>query len=685
MLIKDINELMDLRTVVVDLSSDTITSYIKHELSKFNFDDAYMNEGEINIDSCNKILFFTCKIENFIETRNIFESTYSNTDGIPLGKRNTSEYNVWDYMLKNDYSFIDHEKSLDIEDSHHAVGCTSCKQKGRIRCYKCSGNGDLKCDDCNGRGEVSCRSCNGNGETTCWSCFGKGTVKKGFGDNERTVNCSGCGGRGRNPCNSCRGGFINCSYCSGKGRKACSTCEGSREVDCGECDGYKSIDHWFVVNSKFKTNQEKLFITQPLVGFDLNIANSNNFSFEKIVFELTDISLSKKYFNDIHMHPLYDKILDYFDYKNTNQTKLVSSRLSIYQNTYVEVKFSFYQENYILYFDDTFKNSYYSTKKPSDQYELDLLNKFLTNISNNNLIIANKTVQKLSEYKYININEELLAHQINVTEAIYEANEDIKNRNYTVAERILFGIKNDKDNSDDFRKLKSKLNKIYFKNTSITALILLSFIIYKLLDKNNQFLFINAIISSIILITSYILNNLQRNIHASRFVVLVLFSFQIIFITLAEKDGLRNLSDRALNNSFSDFKKVNKVIYDGIDTIILLRKTGNYRDKNAYYLPKGSRFRSKYSTDDKFDQVALKNIPLELDDKIYSRLDGSTVIRVFRLNSEVDIDIYYSDVKKIVKENEIEVEFFKNDLEYFKLNLIEKMYISKQKWDSIQR
>jgi hypothetical protein len=544
----------------------------------------------------------------------------------------------------------------------------------------------LKCDDCSGRGEVSCRSCNGNGETSCWSCFGRGTVKKGFGDNERTVNCSGCGGRGNNPCSSCRGGYINCSYCSGRGRKSCYVCDGSREVDCDECDGYKSIDHWFVVNSQFKTSHEKLFLTQPLVGFDLNIANSNNFTLQNLIFELSESIFSKKYFNDIYTHPSYNKLVNYFDFKNSNQTKLISSRISIYQNTYIEVKFFFYQENYTLYFDDTFKYSYYSTKKPSDQYELDLLNKFLTNITNNDLVTAKTTVQKLSEYKYININEALLAQQISVTEAIYEANDEIKNRNYTTGERILEGIKDLKGHSDDFRKLKSKLNKIYFKNTSISALFLLSFIIYKLLDKNNQFLLVNATIASAILVTSYFLNYLFRNIHTARFVVLILLSFQIIYIYSAENsDGLAILSDKAVTNKFSDLKKLNKVISYENDTIVLLRKTGNYRDKHSYFLPKGSSFRFKYSLNRQFDEIALTNIPIDLDDDTYNRLYGSTVIRVFRLNSKVEMDINYNDLQKKIKENEIEVEFLKNDLDYYKLNRVEKMYISKEKWDLIEK
>jgi hypothetical protein len=556
MLIKDINEILSLKTEVVDLNKDAIIHHLKDELSKFNFDDAYTNEGDLLIDSCKKIQYFTAKLENFTETRNINESGYPNSDGIPLGKRSKSEYNVWDYILKNDYNFIDHEKNFEIEESHHAVGCTSCKQKGRIRCYKCSGNGDLKCDDCSGRGEVSCRSCNGNGETSCWSCFGRGTVKKGFGDNERTVNCSGCGGRGNNPCSSCRGGYINCSYCSGRGRKSCYVCDGSREVDCDECDGYKSIDHWFVVNSKYKTNYEKLFLTLPLVGFDLNIAKTNNILLEKIVLEQAESSFSKNYFSNIYALASYNRIVDYFDFKNTNQTKLISSRISIYQNTYIEVKFSFYQENYILYLDDTFKNSYYSSKKPSDQYELDLLNKFLTNITNNDLVTAKRTVQKLSEYKYININEALLAQQISVTEAIYEANDEIKNRNYTTGEKILEGIKDLKGHSDDFRKLKSKLNKIYFKNTSISALFLLSFIIYKLLDKNNQFLLVNATIASAILVTSYFLNYLFRNIHTARFVVLILFSCQAMYIFSEEKqNGTKLNSESYIKKKYIQYDK----------------------------------------------------------------------------------------------------------------------------------
>lgn len=627
MLIKNIKELLNLKTEIIELNKNEIILHLNDQLSKLNFDDTYTNEGNLVIYSSNKINFYTAKLDNFTETRNINESSYPNSDGIPLGKRKMTDYDPWEYILKYDYSFIDHEKNIEIEDSHHAVGCISCKQKGRIRCYKCSGNGDLKCDDCNGRGEISCSTCNGNGETSCWSCWGRGTVKKGFGDNERTVNCSGCGGRGKNPCSSCRGGYINCSYCSGRGTKSCYVCDGSREVDCDECDGYKSIDHWFVVNSKFKTNFEKIFLTQPLVGFDLNVAKINNFSFEKIVFELAESSFSQNYFNIISEHQSYNRIVDFFDYKNTTQTKLISSRISIYQNTYIEVKFSFYQEDYILYFDETFKNSYYSTKKPSDQYELDLLNQFLTKISNNDLISAKKTVQKLSEFKFININEKLLEHQINLTEAIYEANDEILNRNYTVAEKVLNEIKHDKNHSEDYIKLKRKLNRTYFKNTSLFSLLLILFIIFKLLDKNNQFLVFNVAVASTILLTSYLLNYLFRNIHVSRYVVSFLFLFQIIYIFYAERqNGSKLNSENYLKKKYIQYDK-KRAYQDSIfKQLGILNASENLlqeESKNSFKSPENLYLIARIYYLKAFDSILLyKRVEFNMDN--YDKKIGSS-------------------------------------------------------------
>jgi hypothetical protein len=369
-----------------------------------------------------------------------------------------------------------------------------------------------------------------------------------------------------------------------------------------------------------------------LVGFDLNIANSNNFTLQNLIFELSESIFSKKYFNDIYTHPSYNKLVNYFDFKNSNQTKLISSRISIYQNTYIEVKFSFYQENYTLYFDDTFKNSYYSTKKPSDQYELDLLSKFLTNITNNDLVTAKTTVQKLSEYKYININEALLAQQISVTEAIYEANDEIKNRNYNTGERVLAGIKDLKGHSDDFRKLKSKLNKIYFKNTSISALFVLSFIIYKLLDKNNQFLFVNATIASVILVTSYFLNYLFRNIHVARFVVLILFSCQIMYIFSEEKqNGSKINSESYIKNKYihyeikrayqdSIFKQMG--IFKGSDFLLLEESKNKPKTSENLYLL------ARIYTKRAFDSILIYKRPeFDQDNYMnnYNAKTGSTI------------------------------------------------------------
>ena len=83
--------------------------------------------------------------------------------------------------------------------------------------------------------------------------------------------------------------------------------------------------------------------------------------------------------------------------------------------------FNFYGEKYTIFLDKNFENSYYNTKKPSDQYELDLLKKSIESSIKNELSITKKTIQKLAKYDFIDISEQKIISAIEDTENIYKA------------------------------------------------------------------------------------------------------------------------------------------------------------------------------------------------------------------------------------------------------------------------
>jgi hypothetical protein len=179
------------------------------------------------------------------------------------------------------------------------------------------------------------------------------------------------------------------------------------------------MDHYFIVNAKFLNLHQTHYLTNPFSGFYISKANEIGFAIQNKLFEFKENRFKDGYFEQLQSHSLYRQICAFFDFKDSEKTKLISSRIIFFENTYFEVSFTFYGESYTIFLDQGLSKSFYGGKKPSDQYELDLLNKSLKSASGNELDIAKKTIQKLSKYDFISINEKYIIGAINDTQKIY--------------------------------------------------------------------------------------------------------------------------------------------------------------------------------------------------------------------------------------------------------------------------
>jgi len=686
-------DIFEFKASKIEADKVKILSVIKTELSKFNFEDDYLKEGGLEVISCSEVRFHTCTLENFTDTRSISEANRPNKYNIQVGSRRISEFNSWDYKLSYNKKFKNSDDNHSIEESHHAIGCGTCKQHGKIRCSSCLGAGDITCSSCSGRGEKQCRSCSGRGEIKCWSCSGKGTKESGYGDNKRIERCSSCSGRGYEPCSSCRNGYVTCDSCSGRGRVTCYTCHGSREVTCYQCEGYRTMDHYFIVNAKFINLHQRLFVTNPFPGFDNSRASEVGFAIQNKLFEFKENRFKDGYFEQLQLHPLYRQICASFDFKDSDKTKLISSRITFFENKYFEVSFSFYGDTYTIYLDQNYldqnlSKSYYGGKKPSDQYELDLLNKSLKSASNNELDIAKKTIQKLSKYDFISINEKYIVAAIDDTQNIYKAKNGIDNRNYSYAESTLKLVSDEKKNESDYERLIKRLNRIYFTNTTIIGFVSFTAIYFKLIDKDNQFIQFNISISIGILFVCWLVNRATRSIHWSRWLVLLLFSVQFFGIIYFEnKEGNKIRSAKALQESFDAFKGLHYTIFNGQDSIILIEPTG--QERRNYYLPKGKPYRLDIGGGQKFrERIAESKMYLNIEQQSFENARGSYKVTVaLKDNNSVfrfDIEAHYDDIRFDNDDNDIEIRYMRNSLDEFKLNNINTMFISNSSWQAVK-
>ncbi len=683
-------DIFEYKATKIDADKAKILSVVNTELSKFNFEDDYLKEGGLEIISCNEVKFHTCTLENFTDTRSISETNRPNKYGVQVGSKRISEFNSWDYKLSYKKEFQNSDDNHSIEESHHAIGCSRCKQHGKIRCSSCRGAGDVTCSSCSGRGEKQCSSCSGRGETKCWSCSGKGSKETGYGDNKRIERCSSCSGRGYKPCSSCRNGYVTCSSCSGRGRVTCYTCHGSGEVTCYQCDGYRTMDHYFIVNAKFLNLHQKLFVTNPFPGFDNSKANEIGFAIQKKLFEFKESRFKDGYFEQLQSHSLYRQICAFFDFKDSEKTKLISSRITFFENKYFEVSFTFYGEAYTIFLDQNLSKSYYGGKKPSDQYELDLLNKALTSAKSNDLSVLKKTIRKLSTYDFISINEKYIIETIEDTENIYIAKNAFDKKDYDKAEKNLRIVSSEKKKEYDYKKISSYLDQVYFKNTSLIAIICLLIIGIKLIDKDIIFISWNILASLIFTLISLYLNKVFRSLVYSRWIIGLLFLVQFCGIFYFEHtEGYKIQSDNYIQKKLNEFRQSHFTVLRGQDSIILITETG--KERKNYFLPKGKPFsldlRNGQSSKERY---AERDMYLDIDEKSFENFNSWNNVSV-NLRDEnnsgfvFDIIVNHNDISYKENDNEIELEYIYNSLDEFKMNNKKTLFIPKSTWHSIKK
>ena len=348
----NVNSILTLKSSKKEFSKSDILSALKKKFSGYKFDKDYINEGEFDIISSELITYYSCDLENFSDNRIVTAGLRPNNTGVEFSNKYISDFNPWDYKLNFKREFNETTDTHLIKESHHAVGCYICRERGKVDCSRCRGVGNLPCNSCQCTGKKDCSSCSGTTMKRCSSCSGKGFRESGYGANKTTENCSYCNGRGTSPCTTCKNGKVTCTTCDGKGRVSCFTCYESGEVTCHQCDGYKSMDHYFVVNADFKNVKLGLLISYPYPGFDLQKAESNAFEIQKKLFDCSESRFKDDYFKEIELHPLYSQIVNFFSFGDSQSIRLIKSRFTLFENTYIEVNFKFYGENYIVFFDE---------------------------------------------------------------------------------------------------------------------------------------------------------------------------------------------------------------------------------------------------------------------------------------------------------------------------------------------
>ena len=98
----NMKNILEYKSLKVEADRLKISEVLIKELLKFNFEEDYLKEGDLQIENASEITFNSCVIENYTETRSISESTRPNRSGVLQGSKRISEFNVWDYKLSFD-------------------------------------------------------------------------------------------------------------------------------------------------------------------------------------------------------------------------------------------------------------------------------------------------------------------------------------------------------------------------------------------------------------------------------------------------------------------------------------------------------------------------------------------------------------------------------------------------------
>lgn len=557
---RSLNDINSLQPITNQKDGNIIKSKIVEHIKTFQFEDSYINNSGLKILEYSENVYHSLTLDNFSDNRFFTTEAVPNVSGYQISRKFTNEFNPWDYHLTFNKEFSGSNDSRIIEESHHAQGCSTCNQHGKLRCYACNGAGENTCSNCYGKGQLRCSNCDGRGETRCFWCSGKGTKTKTEYRNGQSYStqerCSHCSGRGNNPCSSCRGGYVNCSTCSATGKVACYVCMSSGEITCHTCEGYKTLDNYFIVNTAFKDQSQELIISQPSAGYNLSKAVSNNFQISNLLLELIEPRFKNGHFESLNSNKSYSTIVEFFNFVETPFSKLIKSRLAVFENTYNRIKYEFYGETYDIFFDKNFQNYYYNGRKPSDQYEIDLLKRLIQEVKSNSLIEAKTTLEKFSQSNFLNIGEQKIVDSISFTENIYEAVDLYSQKKYTGSENIIKNLPEERTKLSDVKTLKRYLNRTYFFNTTVFWLVSLIPLGYLILTPHLQInQYINgqgAILFSLFALFLIYLTNIHfKNINFSRYVIVCinLIICGLIAVKFPQQQALSNYSSIDSANS----------------------------------------------------------------------------------------------------------------------------------------
>ena len=701
--------LLALNSTKIKNLDEFILEKLNKHLASFKFDEDYLLSSGIKIIDSNVIKYFTCRLTNFVENRFINSDYVPNRKSFPIGIKNSNEYDQWNYNLKYNQLFTFSKNSLIIEESHHAKGCPTCKQNGKLSCSSCSGAGEIRCYSCDGRGEKICGNCNGKAETSCFWCSGKGRVEEGYGENKRTRNCNSCHGRGYNPCSSCRSGYITCSSCTGSGKLSCSTCNGSGEVTCYTCDGYRTLDNYFIVNAEYANKVDEFNLTNAYHGFDKAKSLEYEFDLYKVIYKQIEDKYDKNILQEISQISEFNRILTFLNFTDSKSNHLIKSRIEILENEYNEVTFEFYGEIYNLIFDKNFNKYYYPNRKPSDQYEFDMIKSAINYISINDLGKAKSTVKKISAFSFINISESELINDIDDTVIIYEAFDSYQNKKYAISEQTIKKVSTKKEIDKDYIKLKNKLSFIYFLNTIFISAAIIIFSIVQTNKYNIEFVHLLLIVELSLLILCILINLFARKLILSRLLpILFLITAHIYLVSeynlSADKIKSEQAEIEGFNKSFEDFKK-DKIIIDfdnsdesllsyegfprsiGSQEVILLDEQ-QLESSNSYNLVVMPGFVEKWYR----SEVTIPNLTVEKQRRVYSDGDFKQEIQ-----GEVDFEKeiilrdwssrlqFYAKIKDIHIIENTAVKFMLNNQENFKQQKTYTVYMPKYIYSLLKR
>jgi len=635
--------ILTLKTNVAPADRNLVADVLRKELLSQNLDPSYVDESGIEIVKCDNVTYHTGVLDNFVEKRSIEEHSVPNKAGHPLGTKSITDFDPWSYSLRAKREFSDTEVQHEIADSHHAKACRTCSQSGKIRCNICRGAGEYACSSCKGRGERACSSCSGHGEKKCWTCNGSGVKKTGYGQDAKTERCWSCAGSGKTHCDNCTNGSVTCNSCNGYGKVECRKCWGSGDVTCDDCAGQSSLDHFYLVKSRFQTVSQTHVLTSPTPGFDPAKANEAEFLNQKNVMTLKEARFSPASFDPIRSHPLHQTMVSTFDVKDTKDSRLVASRYTVVEHAYVEVVFSFFNETYTIYFDPEFKHSYYPGRKPSDQYDLDLLQHALTSVAANDLPATRSALEKLAKSDYVELDTDRLLKAIDDTGKMYEATNYLGRWKFLRAESLFANLSEDKKRDIDFKQLCIQ----HFRKSQIILSPLYLFfgclIIYHSIPSQIPInLLVFAFLSAFSIGLSYYVRSIIISIFYS--ILLLTIHFSVIYVASDQKEQLANdySAYRQSNTrigliSFNEEDSDNKESASIRNVIVISESDHNYR----YLLPKGSSYYTLNSYGDKIYRIIDEDLLVTSD----SSIPTDDVVKVYHFSNS--FYVYKSSLAKI--------------------------------------